>query len=188
MLVSLQIGMLTYVEWVQEAMGRQVAKKEVEEEEEEIVVVGGKEDDEGVGREAQQGGEVHPSGGTDSSLAAAAPPLEVQHTIRHAVRVSQGRALASNTTIIAPNPALFSPPPQISSLPPGFRPIWGQDSGREEGHCSSLQEGKGWGGAFVPLPSLLQACPPSNSPAPCPSPSSTGPANSHGNRCGPSCH
>ena len=85
LLVSLQIGMLTYAEWVPEAMGRQVAKKEVEEEEVEIVVVGGKEDDEGVGREAQQGGEVHPSGGTDSSLVAAAPTLEVQHAIRHAV-------------------------------------------------------------------------------------------------------
>ena len=44
-----------------------------------------KEDAEGVGREAQQGGEVHPSGGTDSCLAAAASTLEVQHAIRHAV-------------------------------------------------------------------------------------------------------
>ena len=46
---------------------------------------GDEEDAEGVGRDAQQGGEVHPSGGTDSSLAAAAPTLEVQHAIRHAV-------------------------------------------------------------------------------------------------------
>ena len=91
-------------------------KKEVEEEE--IVVVGGEEDDEGVGREAQQGGEVHPSGGTDSSFAEAASILEVQQAIRHAVRVSQGRALPSNTTIIAPNPALLSPPPQASSSLP----------------------------------------------------------------------
>ena len=113
--------MLTYAEWVPEAMGRQVAKKEVEEEEEEIVVVGGKEDDEGVGREAQQRGEVHPSGGTDSSLAEAVPTLEVQQAIRHAVQVSQGRALPSNTTIIAPNPALLSPPSQVASslLGPG---------------------------------------------------------------------
>ena len=106
-------------------MGRQVAKKEVEEEEE-IVVAGDREDDEGVGREAQQGGEVYPSGGTDSSLAAAAPTLEVQHAIRHAVWVSQGRALPSNTTIIAPNPSLLSSPPQASSsLPnPGPSGAW----------------------------------------------------------------
>ena len=65
-----------------------------------------------MGRDAQQGGEVHPSGGTDTSLAAAVPTLEVQHAIRHAVQVSQGRALPSKTTIIAPNPALLTPPPQ----------------------------------------------------------------------------
>ena len=121
LLVSLQIGMLTYAEWVLEAMGRQVVKKEVEEEEE-IVVVRGEEDDEGVGREAQQGGEVHPSGGTDSSFAEAVPTLEVQQAIRHAVRVSQGRALPSKTTIIAPNPALLSPPPQESSSLLGLGP------------------------------------------------------------------
>ena len=82
-----------------------------------IILEGGddEEDAEGVGRDAQQGGEVHPSGGTDSSLAAAAPTLEVQHAIRHAVQVSQGRALPSKTTIIAPNPALLSPPPQAAS-------------------------------------------------------------------------
>ena len=59
-------------------------KEEVEEEE--VIVLGDdKEDAEGVGREAQQVGEVHPSGGTDSSLAAAVSTLEVQHAIRHAV-------------------------------------------------------------------------------------------------------
>ena len=87
-----------------------------------IVLEGGDEEDaEGVGRDAQQGGEVHPSGDTDSSFAAAAPTLEVQHAIRHAVQVSQGRALPSKTTIIAPNPALLSPPPQPASslLGPG---------------------------------------------------------------------
>ena len=54
-------------------------------------------------------------------LAEAAPTLEVQQAIRHAVRVSQGRALPSKTTIIAPNPALLSPPPGASSslLGPG---------------------------------------------------------------------
>ena len=96
----MQIGILTYSEWLPEAMGKQ-AKEEVTEEE--VVVLEGDEKDvEGVGREAQQGGEVHPSGGTDSSLAAAAPTLEVQHAIRHAVQVSQGRALPSKITIIAP--------------------------------------------------------------------------------------
>ena len=64
---------------------------------------------------------MHPSGGTDTSLAAAAPTLEVQHVIRHAVQVSQGRALPSKTTIIAPIPALLTPPPQQapSLLGPG---------------------------------------------------------------------
>ena len=91
--------------------------------EEEVVVLEGDEEDvEGVGREAQQGGEVHPSGGTDSSLAAAVPTLEVQHAIRHAVQVSQGRALPSKTTIIALNPALLSPPPQQASSLPGPGP------------------------------------------------------------------
>ena len=113
-------------------------KEEVEEEEEVIVLGDDEEDAEGVGREAQQGGEVHPSGGTDSSLAAAASTLEVQHAIRHAVQVSQGRALPSNTTIIAPNPALLSPPPQASSSLPGPGPSGGLDSGSEEGHCSGL--------------------------------------------------
>ena len=63
------------------------AKEEVTEEEV-VVLEGDDEDVEGVGRDAQQGGEVHPSGGTDTFLAAAAPTLEVQHAIRHAVQVS----------------------------------------------------------------------------------------------------
>ena len=90
-------------------------------EEEVVVLEGDDEDVEGVGRDAQQGGEVQPSGGTDTFLAAAAPTLEVQHAIRHAVQVSQGRALPSKTTIIAPNPALLSPLPQQASslLGPG---------------------------------------------------------------------
>ena len=84
------------------------------EEEVEVVVI---EDVEGVGREAQQGGEVPPSGGTEFSLAGAAPTLEVQHAIQHAVDVSQGRALPANTTIIAP----LAPPLQATSslLDPG---------------------------------------------------------------------
>ena len=60
------------------------AKEEVEEEVE-VIILGGDKDDKGVGRGAQQGGEVHPSGGTDTSLAEAASTLEVQHAIRHAV-------------------------------------------------------------------------------------------------------
>ena len=71
-------------------MGKQ-AKEEMTEEEM-VVLEGDEEDVEGVGREAEQGGEVHPSGGTDTSLAAAAPTLQVQHPIKHAVQVSQGRA------------------------------------------------------------------------------------------------
>ena len=93
--------------------------KEEVTEEKVVVLEGDDEDVEGVGRDAQQGGEVHPSWGTDTFLAAAAPTLEVQHAIRHAVQVSQGRALPSKTTIIAPNPALLSPPPQQASSLPG---------------------------------------------------------------------
>ena len=78
--------------------------------------------DEGVGRDAQQGGEMYPSGGTDTLLAAAAPTLEVQHAIKHAVQVSQDRALPSKTTIIAPNPSLLSPSPQQASSLPGPGP------------------------------------------------------------------
>ena len=61
-----------FSDWLPEAMGKQ-AKEEVMEE---VVVVleGDEEDVEGEGREAEQGGEVHPSGGTDTSLAAAALP------------------------------------------------------------------------------------------------------------------
>ena len=95
-------------------------------EEDVIVLEGDDVDDEGVGRDAQQGGEVHPSGGTDTTLAAAAPTLEVKHAIRHAVKVSQGRAIPSKTTIIAPIPALLTPPPQQapSLLGPGpFRAL-----------------------------------------------------------------
>ena len=100
------------------AMGRRATKKEVEEKEE-VIIVGDDMDDEGVGRETQQGGEVHPSGHTDSSLAGAAPTLEVQHAIQHAVDVSQGRALPTNTTIIAP----LAPPPQATSSLPGPGPL-----------------------------------------------------------------
>ena len=132
--VLLQIRILTYEEWMPEVM-RWKVKEEVEEEEMEVIVVGG-EDVEGVGRETQQGGEVHPSGGTDSSLAGVAPTLEVQHAFQHAVDISQGRALPANTTIIAP----LAPPPQATSslLPPRSRPIWGLDSGSEEGYCAGL--------------------------------------------------
>ena len=89
----------------------------MEEEGEEVIVIG-EEDAEGVGREAQQGGEVHPSGGTDSSFAGTAPTLEVQHAIQHAVDVSQGRALPANVTVIAPPP----PTPQATSSLPGPGP------------------------------------------------------------------
>ena len=106
------------------------------------------EDVEGVGREAQQGGEVHPSGCTDSSLAAAAPTLEVQHAIRHAVQVSQGRALPSNTTIIAPNPALLSPLPQASSSLPGPGPSGALTPGVRRAIAAACEKVKG---GVVPL-------------------------------------
>ena len=89
------ITFATEESWIPEVMGREVKT----EEEVEVVVI---EDVEGVGRETQQGGEVPPSGGTEFSLAGAAPTLEVQHAIQHAVDISQGRALPANTTIIAP--------------------------------------------------------------------------------------
>ena len=109
--------------------------------EEDVIVLEGDEvDDEGVGRDAQQGGEVHPSGGTDTSLAAAATTLEVQHAIRHAVQVSQGRALPSKTTIIAPIPALLTPssqqgpsllgPGPSRALTPGVRQVIAAACGR----------------------------------------------------------
>ena len=162
------------------------------EEVEEVIILGGDDEEvaEGVGRDAQQGDEVYPSGCTDSSLAAAAPSLEVQHAIRHAVQVSQGRALSSKTTIIAPNPALLSPPPQATSSLPGPGPSGALTLGVRRTIAVACEKVRGGGGAFVPLPSPLQACP-IHSPVRGPSPSSTSLANSPGccrKRCGPSCH
>ena len=131
--------------------------------------MGGKEDDEGVGREAQQGGEVHPSGGTDSSLAEAAPTLEVQQAIRHAVRVSQGRALPSKTTIIAPNPALLSPPPQVSSSLLGPGPFGALTLGVRRAIAAACKQAKG---GVVPL--CHSAC--HSRPAPHPTPQPLVPA------------
>ena len=68
-----------YAEWVLEVMGQKV-KEEVGEKVE-VIILGVDEDDEGVGREAQQGSEVHPSGGTDFSLAEAASTLDIQNAI-----------------------------------------------------------------------------------------------------------
>ena len=144
-------------------MRKQVAKKEVEEEEEEIVVVGGKEDDEGVGREAQQGGEVHLSGGTDSSFAEAASTLEVQQAIRHAVQVSQGRALPSNTTIIAPNPALLSPPPQAASSLPGPGPFGALTLGVRRAIVAACEKVRG---GVVPLRYSPHCSKPAHHPTP----------------------
>ena len=50
----------------------QKAKEEVKE----VIILEGGDDEEnaeGVGRDVQQGGEVHPSGGTDSSLGCSCP-------------------------------------------------------------------------------------------------------------------
>ena len=146
-------------------MGRQVTKKEVEEEEEEIVVVGRQEDDEGVGREAQPGGEVHPSGGTDSSLAEAAPTLEVQQAIRHAVQVSQGRALPSKTTIITPNPALLSPSPQAASSLLGPGPFGALTLGVRRAIAAACEKARGGVAPLCPSPCHSK-------PAPCLTPQS----------------
>ena len=138
-----------------------------QEEVEAVIVLEGddEEDAEGVGRDAQQGGEVYPSGDTDSSLAAAAPTLEVQHAIRHAVQVSQGRALPSNTTIIAPNPALLSPPPQAASSLPGPGPSGALTPGVRRAIAAACKKARG---GAVPL-----HCSPHHSkPAHCPTPQS----------------
>ena len=103
-------------------------------------------DDEGVGRDAQQGGEVHPSGGTDTSLASAAPTLEVQHAIRHAVQVSQGRALPSKTTIIATIPALLTPPPQQAPSLPGPGPSRALTPGVRQAIAAACEKARGGAG------------------------------------------
>ena len=145
----------------------QKAKEEVEEEVE-VIILGGDEDDEGVGREAQQGGEVHPSGGTDSSLAEAASTLEVKHAIRHAIQVSQGKALPSNTTIVAPNPALVSLPPQASSslLDPG--PSGALTLGVRRAIAAACEQARNGAVPLCHSPCHSRPAPPSNSPAPGP--------------------
>ena len=129
-------------------------------EEDVIMLEGDDVDDEGVGRDAQQGGEVHPSGGTDTSLAAAAPTLEVQHAIRHAVQVSQGRAFPSKTTIIAPNPVLLTPPPQQAPSLPGPGPSRALTLGKRQAVAAACEKVRGGAGpprcsksAHPPLPS-----------------------------------
>ena len=129
------------------------------------VIVIGEEDAEGVGRETQQGGEVHPSGGTDSSFAGAAPTLEVQHAIQHAVDVSQGRALPANTTIIAP----LAPPPQATSSLLGPGPSWALTPGVRKAIAQAGEQAKS--GA---VPSCHS--PRSSRPAPSPTPQSHAPA------------
>ena len=126
---------------------RKRAKEEVTEEEV-VVLEGDDEDVEGVGRDAEQGGEVHPSGGTDTFLAAAAPTLEVQHAIRHAGQVSQGKVLPSKTTIIAPNPALLSPPPQQASSLPGPGPSGALTPGVRRAIAAACEQARG---GVVPL-------------------------------------
>ena len=145
-------------------MGRRATKKEVEEEEE-VIVVGDDMDDEGVGRETQQGGEVHPPGGTDSSLAGVAPTLEVQHAIQHAVEVSQGKALSTNVTIIAP----LAPTPQATSSLLGPGPLGALTPGVRRAiaqACEQVQSGA--------VPSCCS--PHSSRPAPHPTPQPQAPA------------
>ena len=143
-----------------EVMG-QKAKEEVEEEEEEVIVLGGDKDAEGVGRETQQGGEVHPSGGTDSSFAGAAPTLEVQH----AVEISQGRALPTNTTVIVP----LAPPPQATSSLPGPGPSGALTPGVRKAIAQACEKAKS---------GVVPSChsPRSTRPAPHPTPQSQAPA------------
>ena len=161
------------------------AKKEVEEEEVEVIVVG-KEDVEGVGRETQQGGEVHPSGGTDSSFAGVAPTLEVQHAIQHAVDISQGRALPANTTIIAP----LAPPPQATSSLPGPGPSGALTPGVRKAIVQACEKAKSGAVPSCHSPHSSRPASLSNSPVPGPSPCSASPANSSALRsqCQPGCH
>ena len=115
---------------------------------------------------------MHPSGGTDSSFAEAAPTLEVQQAIRHAVRVSQGRALPSKTTIIAPNPALLSPPTQASSSLPVPGPSGAFTLGVRRAIAAACKQVKG---GVVPLchspcrsrPAPVQLASPMSQPQQC---------------------
>ena len=140
------------------------AKEEVEEEGVEVIVIG-EENVEGVGRETQQGGEVHPSGGTVSSFAGAAPTLEVQHAIQHAVDVSEGRALPANTTIIAP----LAPPPQATSSLPGPGPLGALTLGVRKAIAQACEQAKS---------GVAPSChsPRSSRPAPHPTPQFQAPA------------
>ena len=67
-----------------------------------------------MGRGVEWGGGVHPPEDTATSHASAASALAVQHAIQHAYDVSEGRALPTNTTVIAPNFSLLSPPPHLA--------------------------------------------------------------------------
>ena len=158
-------------------------------EEDVIILEGDDVDDEGVGRDAQQGGEVHPSEGTDTFLAAAAPTLEVQHTMRHAVQVSQGRALPSKTTIIAPIPALLTPPPQQAPSLPDPGSSGALTLGMRQAVAAACEKVRGGAGPLHCSPHCSNSAHPPDSLAPGPSPG-TGPSTSPGcrNRCGPSCH
>ena len=158
LLFSLQVRVITFDSWVLEEMGWE-AKEEVE------VIVVGEEDVEGVGRETQQGGEVHPSGGTDSFFAGAAPTLEVQHAIQHAVDISQGRALPANTTVIAP----LAPPTQAASSLLGPGPSGALTLGVRKAIAQACEEAKS---EAVPL----HCSPCSSRPAPCLTPQSQAPA------------
>ena len=82
------------------------------------------EDDEGVGRGTGVGDGVHPVGGTATPHTPVAPAPEVQRAIWHAYEVSEGRALPTNTQIIAPNPNWLSPPPQVTPPLPSLAPRW----------------------------------------------------------------
>ena len=108
---------------------------------------------------------MHPSGGTDSFFAGAAPTLEVQCAIQHAVDISQGRALPANTTIIAP----LAPPPQATSSLLGPGPSGALTPGVRKAIAQACEKAKS---GVVPS----RRSPRSSRPAPHPTPQSQAPA------------
>ena len=90
----------------------------------------------------------------------------IQHAVRHAVQVSQGRALPSNTTIIAPNPALLSPPPQVASSVLGPGPSGALTLGVRRAIAAACEKVRG---GAVPLhhsPHRSKPAPPIQLPSP----------------------
>ena len=95
MILYLQIGLISYPDWTPGAMRGSPRKKKVDKGTEDDCIVLGDDDegDEGVGRAAEWGGDGHPAGGPYTPLVSIASTPEVQHAIRHAVEVSEGKAL-----------------------------------------------------------------------------------------------